>query len=620
MNLLEETNQSIAGDATHQTFAKRPLVADLGDMAMTAPGSPERIVKLFETVVHRFQPFAARVDFRKGVSTESQSYLSEVHRNDSGELDVWLDGQLISCQCAPNPRPTIVKKKFDSGELFMAVVPLVADDSGIVDGAVGMVLDSKQSSQDLVLAELEAMALIATVQSSSKPASTASSSVLQRVAHYKSTVELGYSLVNLLADRYECEQVSYGEVSGANMIVKAISGVASFKKNSPGVVEISQSMEECLDRNDRIVVQSRGEPEVDSPMPIHKKWSSATGDSSICSLPVRDGDRILSVISLRRRQDLPFKQSEIEEIQKRLIGFGPAMELIRKAHRSPLQAFRESAWQWTKTWLGKGAWGRKCIAAAVCLAMAYFFFGSTMYRPACNAIVKPAHVSILSAPFESTLKAVHVKPGDQVVAGTILIELDTRQLDSQLAAIDAELGLTQVQLRDALVTDEITGAAILQKKMDSLRASREVLQLKKDMSIVRAPFDGIVTESDLATQLGQVVKMGSPLLSFAENDSWNIEISVPDAIASHIESRQSGTFAALTRPSESMRFDIEQINQSSDTAQNQNVFVAKAKLTGSPAWMKSGMKGMVRIETVQKPVWWVTLHRVIDTVRINFWI
>jgi len=49
------------------------------------------------------------------------------------------------------------------------------------------------------------------------------------------------------------------------------------------------------------------------------------------------------------------------------------------------------------------------------------------------------------------------------------------------------------------------------------------------------------------------------------------------------------------------------------------VFLAKAELNADAQWLKSGMQGFARVKTVSKPVWWVSLHRVIDYARINFW-
>ena len=50
------------------------------------------------------------------------------------------------------------------------------------------------------------------------------------------------------------------------------------------------------------------------------------------------------------------------------------------------------------------------------------------------------------------------------------------------------------------------------------------------------------------------------------------------------------------------------------------MFVARAELGENPPWIRSGMRGVARIDTVPKPVYWVALHKLIDWTRLRFWI
>jgi hypothetical protein len=54
--------------------------------------------------------------------------------------------------------------------------------------------------------------------------------------------------------------------------------------------------------------------------------------------------------------------------------------------------------------------------------------------------------------------------------------------------------------------------------------------------------------------------------------------------------------------------------------QDRNVFIARAPLEAHPDWMRTGMEGTARVETISRPVWWVAMHRVVDWGRMNFWL
>ena len=51
-----------------------------------------------------------------------------------------------------------------------------------------------------------------------------------------------------------------------------------------------------------------------------------------------------------------------------------------------------------------------------------------------------------------------------------------------------------------------------------------------------------------------------------------------------------------------------------------NVYVAEAYITPDAEWMRPGMEGVARIEVGPRRVWWITLHKCIDYLRLNYWL
>ena len=49
-----------------------------------------------------------------------------------------------------------------------------------------------------------------------------------------------------------------------------------------------------------------------------------------------------------------------------------------------------------------------------------------------------------------------------------------------------------------------------------------------------------------------------------------------------------------------------------------NVFVVEARVDLPYDWMRPGMEGSARIVVGKRPVWWIALHRGIDSVRYNW--
>lgn len=624
MNTLEEKIRNATDSSgARRSFSKESLFNDVVSISFFEPGSLDRFIKLFTVSLNRFKPIVAKIDFRKGVSTDSKVYQDPNIPEEVATkfLMEWIEPQLIDCQCNQDPKPSVIEFAFGDNLVFVATVPILSAHA-TTDGAISLLLSSDDNSHEIVLSELEALALC-TVENQSETVSGSKSQsslqVLGKASSFRSAKELGFTLVNLLSDRFHCEQVAFGEFENGRVLVSAISGIANFKSNSPGVVKISQAMEECVDHNDIIVSQRRGDQELENGFSIHQQWSLDTNDSCVCSIPLRTDDAIVSVISFRRASNQPFSQAELTDIQQRINGFGPAISLIKKANTSPTKLLKTSILNGSRKLIGPGEWGRKLLIASLLIGVGYFFLGTTTYTPSCVATLKPARSLQVSAPFNTTLKAVHVQAGDKVVAGDLLFEMDTKNLELELASVDGELGVTKVQMRESLSAGSVTEAALHRSKIVALTSSRQVLQNKIEMSRITAKEAGTVLECELVTRIGQMFQIGQPMLRLANGKEWNVEIEVPDYVSSYIAEEQKGVFATKARPGKEFDLEVTQINESSEIGEAKNVFLANAELNADAQWLKSGMQGFARVKTVSKPVWWVSLHRVIDYARINFW-
>lgn len=620
---LENQMRSISTCEATRSYEKNSLVDEIKQIRANANDFPGAVERLLECVVRLFQPVVAKVDFRKGVTTESITRVDAKLNNEETENHIrqWIDPQLIDCQCDSNPSPRIIEFSADDGVQSVVTVPLFQGDLSHAEGAISILLKVDSAPAETVAAEIESLCIGAATLSEQQN-STASQDGLQiigKVAGLESTKELGFLLVNQLANKYGFEQVFFGTVDKRRINVEAVSGVANFKGNSPGVTSISQAMEECMDHGSAIVFQTRGELELESGFHIHKQWSQAGNESAVCTLPLLDADRIVACISCQRPVARPITAAELSEIQSKLNPFGPAVRLIQKANAPAGQLIRQSLSKSTKRAVCPQSWWGKAILFVLVAACCYFLFATTMYRPSCVATLSPQHVTNFSAPFDTVLKKVHVAAGDEVKKGQVLFEMDSTILEAERDAIRSQLEATGIELKQALSQEDVSTAALQKKLQLALTAQLKTIEEKLKRAVVVAPTDGIITKCELKTKIGQSFRIGDPLLVFAQKDDWRVEIQVPDHLASHIAQQQTGTFASLTRPGEKFHFQVDEFDRSAQLKNGSNIFVARGNLDSTADWMRSGMEGFARIETVRKPIWWVTFHRLIDSARINFW-
>ena len=138
----------------------------------------------------------------------------------------------------------------------------------------------------------------------------------------------------------------------------------------------------------------------------------------------------------------------------------------------------------------------------------------------------------------------NVDVGQSVTAGQVLLELDARTLDSELAQAGAALNeaeagaaLAQANLRrsEALVRDKLVSAASVDElraarsqaiaRQATARAMRDTAQLRRDFATLRAPDSGVISKR--LVQPGQVVAAGTPLLHLIRDNrlEWRAELA-----------------------------------------------------------------------------------------------
>jgi hypothetical protein len=104
MNKLKDILQTETHSKEDLTFRKASVFEDAQALASISGDNADKMAALLNTVVRRFKPLVAKIDFRRGVSTHSLNYLDPNLSVDHSRLmiDEWVDPQLIESQL-PSP-------------------------------------------------------------------------------------------------------------------------------------------------------------------------------------------------------------------------------------------------------------------------------------------------------------------------------------------------------------------------------------------------------------------------------------------------------------------------------------------------------------------------------------
>ena len=160
---------------------------------------------------------------------------------------------------------------------------------------------------------------------------------------------------------------------------------------------------------------------------------------------------------------------------------------------------------------------------------------------------------------------VMVERGQHVKLGQPVIQLDVRS--AALSAREAQAALQSARVSKQLADDEcartkqlldkgaITKSEFDRQNTQCLNAVEQVAQAqaRNDMmsksvadGMVRAPFDGVVSEKDVSP--GEWVAPGKALFTLVDDDPLKIELSVPEKAVTDIKKDQRVEIVAVAHP------------------------------------------------------------------------
>lgn len=150
-------------------------------------------------------------------------------------------------------------------------------------------------------------------------------------------------------------------------------------------------------------------------------------------------------------------------------------------------------------------------------------------------MLEASRVSALHAPVSARLLQLHVRDGQTVANGDLLLELESPDLDSRQLIVRQEIEILQLQLRrQAGRSETAADSTILEQNLAEAVAEYRGLAAQRELLQLRAPHAGVVRDlpADLSegrwlapqTALLRVVEQDVRLRGYlAEEDLWRLE-------------------------------------------------------------------------------------------------
>ncbi len=172
-------------------------------------------------------------------------------------------------------------------------------------------------------------------------------------------------------------------------------------------------------------------------------------------------------------------------------------------------------------------------------------------QAAYDGVVQAVRQTVVAAQVPGAVVALHVKPGDRVKAGQVLLRLDARAADQTAAAGAAQVRAAragqdaatreferQKQLFDkSYISQAALDRAEAQHKAAQAESAAQLAnagaaRTQSDFYVVRAPYDGLVAEVPVV--LGDMAMPGRPLITVYDPAVLRVSAAIPQTVAARL--------------------------------------------------------------------------------------
>lgn len=216
--------------------------------------------------------------------------------------------------------------------------------------------------------------------------------------------------------------------------------------------------------------------------------------------------------------------------------------------------------------------------------------------------VSPTRTARIASPGEGPIERCHVREGDWVKRGQVLVELGRHEaIEAQIASANQSLKEQEIDL--ARIEQLVDSGAIPGEQLNSARSKYEYAKSQLSKSIeshsdytIISPWDGIVSKVNMAE--GDYVVPRTPLIEIFDPKSLVIQFSVPEARSTEVKNGMGVEVQLDAHPNQLFQAEITRVYPQLDTRTRMRTVEASLKEHVS---LLPGMFARLKVLILQTP-------------------
>jgi RND family efflux transporter MFP subunit len=420
------------------------------------------------------------------------------------------------------------------------------------------------------------------------------------------------ALASELASTLGFERASLALHERAALRLIGLSHGAEFAPRQALIQALTAAMQEAIDQGVSIAYPLP--PEAPPRIVQAHAALAAQSPGALLSVPLISAGTAIGALCLERTA--PIGTDSVRSLEQLACVLAPLLELKQRAEQPWHQRARASLYAALAHPRQRTHRLRWLAAAAAALLLASVPIRHHIGAP---ARLEGAVQRVLAAPTDGYLHAAHVRPGDAVQAGQLLLELAQQDLLLQTRKWQAELTQYENSAAAALARADRAQYALAQAQAAEAGAQLALAREQLARTQLTAPIDGWVIKGDLSQSLGAPVQRGERLLTLAPRAAFRLIVEVDERDIAAITTGQRGQLALSALPGERLAFTVTRISPVAISHDGRNAFEVEAALDQPPDTLRPGLQGVAKITAPPRPLAWIATHRLGAWLQLKLW-
>jgi len=421
-----------------------------------------------------------------------------------------------------------------------------------------------------------------------------------------------------LAGRFTCKRVSIGFLHSNTLQVDAISHSASFDRKSNLVRAINDTMHECLDQASTIVypvLENASRPATRA----HAGLASLSGVGSLCTVPLSAKGKITGALLLERPVDRPFNVTDVEQVEQIGLLIGSVLDIRCREERPLARKAWDSIIMFLSSLVGPSHLRLKAATSLALVVFTFLALASSDFRIVSDAVLEPTVLRAIVAPQNGYIADAHVRAGDIVSSGDLLLTLDDKDLLLEQRKFHGQSEQYRKEYRSALAGYDRVQVAIIKARIQQSESQLALVNKQLVRTRLIAPIDGLVVSGDLSQSLGSPVERGKVLFEVAPLESYRAVLKSDERDIGYIKPGQQGRLTLAGMPNKPISLTVEKITPVTIAEEGRNYFRIEAVMDLQSDLLHPGMEGIAKIEVGRRKLIWIWSRRLVDWLHLWAW-